>query len=163
MIPRLTRTAGVEMTHDHAFEARVRRLSVVSLLALGSLTWLAARDDAPLYVVILLGAGWLLMPAILRASLRRPRLRFALAVPAVLVASGLTAFCFRGLPHDDLVAAGWWTVTGSIWFGATMGTWLWFRWVPVPSPFDNPFGVPRLTLIALHIGGVLVGIGLILS
>jgi len=90
-------------------------------------------------------------------------LRYALALPAALVGVGLTAFCVSGLPDDRLVSAGWWTVTASIWLGATLGTWLWFRWMPVPPSFDDPFGGPRLALVALHIGGVLVGIGLILS
>ncbi len=159
----LHRPAGIEMTHDHPFEARVRRLSVVSSVALGVLVWLAVGDDASPVVVTMLVAGWVLMPAILRASLRRPKLRYGLAAPALLVAVALTVFCLTDIPDDTLAAAGWWTVTASIWFGATLGTWLWFRWLPVPDALDDPFGTLRLVLVAIHVAAALVGIGLVLS
>jgi hypothetical protein len=90
-------------------------------------------------------------------------LRFALAVPASLVAIALTVFCATDLPDGAAAAAGWWLVTASIWLGAGLGMWLWFRWLPVPDEFDNPFGPARLTLVAIHIGGVLAGIALILA
>jgi hypothetical protein len=154
---------GIEMTHDHPFEARVRRLSIVSLIALGTITWLAIGADASPTIVMMLIAGWLLMPVILRASLQHPKLRFALALPASLVAAGLTAFCMTGLPTGRVNAAGWLAVTAAVWLGAAMGMWLWFRWMPVPAAFENPFGPARLTLVAIHVGGVLAGIGLILT
>jgi hypothetical protein len=155
-------STGIEMTHDHSFEARVRRLSVVSLFALGTITWLAIEEEASPAIVVMLIAGWLLMPTVLRSSLQRPMLRFALAVPASFVAIGLTGLCLTSLPDNAINAAGWWMVTASIWLGATMGMWLWFRWMPVPMALADPFGRARLALIALHVGGVLAGVGMIL-
>lgn len=157
------RVPGVELTHDRTFEARVRRLSVVSLVALGTITWLAIRDNASTAVILLLIAGWISMPTVLRASLRRPGLRYALSVPAVLFAGGLTVFS-TSLP--DLAAtsaAGWWTITVSLWFGAMLGMWLWFRWLPVPTRLIDPFALGRLTLVTAHIGGVLIGIALVIA
>jgi len=158
-----THLTGIELTHDPPFEARVRRLSVVSLLALGVVTGLAIRDDAHLSIVVVLTLGWILMPTLLRASQRRPMLRYTLTIPATLVAIGLTIFCLTGLPSRTLAVAGWWTITAAIWFGATLGMWLWFRWMPVPQALDDPFSTARLALIALHVGGVLTGIALILA
>ena len=108
----------------------------------------------------MLTAGWLLMPTLLRASLNRPRLRYALAAPATLVGVGLLWFAASGFPSDTQV--GWWTITASIWFGATLGTWLWYRWLPVPSSLRDPFGPGRLMLVALHIGGAVTGIVLVI-
>ena len=154
---------GVELTHDPSFEARIRRLSVVSLIALGTITWLAIRDDASMAVVLLLTTGWILMPPVLRASLRRPALRYGLSVPAALVAGGLTLFSASATGLTATAAAGWWMITGSLWFGALLGMWLWFRWLPVPARLNHPFGFARLVLVTMHIGGVLIGMALVIA
>jgi hypothetical protein len=153
---------AVELTHDRSFEARIRRLSIVSLIALGTITWLAIRDDASLAVVLLLTAGWILMPTLLRASLRRPLLRYGLSIPATLSAGGLTLFCLARPDLGGASVAGWWTITASLWFGALLGMWLWFRWLPVPTWLGDPFGPGRLALVTIHIGGVLIGIALVI-
>jgi hypothetical protein len=153
---------GVELTHDEPFEARVRRLSVVSVVALGVITVLAIRDGAPVGVVLALVAGWILMPSLLRLSLRQPVLRYALAIPATAVTVALGVFCMAALPSDASVA-GWWVITASIALGAVMGMWLWFRWMPVPESLEDPFSPRRLTLVAVHIAGVLVGIVLVIT
>ncbi len=150
---------ALEFTHDRAFEARIRRLSVVSLVALAVIMGLAIRDDAPPGVVLLLVAGWILMPTLLRLSLLRPGLRYGLAVPATLYAGGLTLFSLSDPPS----AAGWWIITGALWFGALLGMWLWFRWLPVPRPLADPFGPARLALVAIHISAVLVGVALVIA
>jgi hypothetical protein len=157
------RAPGVELTHDRTFEARIRRLSVVSLFALGTITWLAIRDDASSTVVLLLTAGWISMPTVLRASLRRPGLRYALSVPATLFAGGLTLFSTSLADLEATSAAGWWTITVSLWFGAVLGMWLWFRWLPVPAWLTDPFGPGRLAFVTAHIGGVLIGIALVIA
>lgn len=154
---------GVELTHDPSFEARIRRLSVVSLIALGTITWLAIRDDASMPVVLLLATGWILMPTVLRASLRRPALRYGLSIPATLVAGGLTLFSATLPDGGGSSVAGWWTITASLWFGALLGMWLWFRWLPVPERLAEPFGFARLVLVSVHIGGVVVGIALVMA
>ena len=153
---------GVEFTHDESFEARIRRLSVVSVVALGIITALAIRDDAPIGVVLALVVGWVLMPSLLRLSLRRPPLRYALAIPATAVTGALGVFCLTALPSDASVA-GWWMITGSIALGALMGMWLWFRWLPVPRDLEDPFSLQRLALVAVHVAGVLAGIVLVVT
>lgn len=154
---------GVELTHDPPFEARIRRLSVVSLIALGAITGLAIRDGASTTVVLLLTTGWVLMPTVLRASLRRPGLRYALSIPATLVAGGLTLFSTTLSGNGDPAVVGWWMITVSLWFGAALGMWLWYRWIPVPRWLDAPFGLGRLVLVTLHIGGVLIGIAFVIA
>ena len=114
-------------------------------------------------IVLLLAAGWITMPTVLRASLRYPGLRYVLSLPATLVAGSLTALSARLPNPDGTSAVGWWMVTASLWFGAVLGMWLWFRWLPVPARLTDPFGTARLALVAIHIGGVLIGIALVLA
>jgi hypothetical protein len=150
--------AGVELTGDRLFEHRIRRLVVISAVALGSIWGLAVADDASTWILVLLGIGWVLMPAVLAMSLRRPMARYALMIPASFVSIGLAAMTISA-PGSTVV--GWMLVTAGIVFGGFIGMWFWFRWLPVPRPFDDPFGVPRLALVGAHVGLVLAGMTMV--
>jgi hypothetical protein len=152
---------SVELGTDPHFERRIRRLAVVSAIALGLICGLAvATLDAPAAVAALLGAGWLLMPATLAASVPRPRLRYALVLPATLVSLGLLAICVGWLPGDPAAAAGWLLLTAGIAVGGGLGLWFWFRLLPVPARLDDPFSTGRWALIGIHVGLVVAGFGL---
>ena len=157
----LGRPLPVELTADLRFAARVRRLSLVSLVALGLIWGLAvATLGAPPIVIAALAAGWALMPTTLAASLVHPRLRYGLVVPASLVSAGLLAICVGWLPADRVAATGWLLVTAGVLLGGGLGLWFWFRVLPVPRVLDNPFSAGRWALIGLHVALVLVGLGL---
>lgn len=153
--------AQVELSSDPRFERRIRRLAVVSAVALG-LIWglVVATLEAPLAVDVAFAAGWLLMPLTLVASLRRPRLRYGLVLPASLVSIGLLAACLGWLPADPLVAAGWLLMTAGVALGAGLGLWLWYRLLPVPARLDDPFSTGRWALIGVHVALVVAGFGL---
>ena len=91
----------VELTNDPAFARRVIRLALTSSIALG-LVWILAivTLDAHPSVGASLALGWLLMPSILFLSLRRPRLRYALAIPSALVGVPLLIICASNLPEE---------------------------------------------------------------
>lgn len=155
------RRDSVELGPDRHFERRIRRLAVVSAVALGLIWALAvATLDVPVAVAALLGAGWLLMPATLVASVPRPPLRYGLVLPATLVSIGLLAICFWWLPVEATAAAGWLLLTAGVAVGGGLGLWFWFRLLPVPSPLDDPFSTRRWTLIGIHVGLVVAGFGL---
>jgi hypothetical protein len=42
-----------------------------------------------------------------------------------------------------------------------LGAWFWFRWLPVPRSLHNPFAPGRWVLIGVHVGMIIVGIGLV--
>ena len=151
----------IELTRDPRFERRVRRLAVVSAVALG-LIWalVVSTLEAPLAVDAVFAAGWLLMPSTLVASLARPGLRYGLVVPASLVSLGLLAVCFGWLPTDPTVAAGWLLMTIGVALGGGLGLWLWYRLLPVPAGLDDPFSSGRWALIGVHIALVVAGLGL---
>ncbi|HEY8953987.1 MAG TPA: hypothetical protein VIP78_15680, partial [Candidatus Dormibacteraeota bacterium] len=97
---------------------RVQRLGFVSLVALGLIWWLAlATLAAPAWVAVALAAGWALMPIVLFGSLPRPRLRYALVLPASLVSVALLAICIAWLPGELLAAAGWVLITAGVLLG----------------------------------------------
>ena len=149
--------AGIEMTSDARFAARIRRLIAVSSLALGVISLLAlTATEAGWVSVALLTTGWITMPTVLAASLQRPRFRYLLTVPASLVSLGLlvTAATFDG---PAVAALGWWLMTAGAWLGAALGGWFWFRWVPVPAPLDDPFSIARWSLVATHVALVVSG------
>ncbi len=149
--------AGVEMTSDARFAARIRRLIAVSSVALGVISLLAlTATEVGWGAVALLAAGWITMPTVLAASLQRPRLRYLRTVPASLVSLGLlaTAATFDG---PALAELGWWLMTGGVWLGAGLGGWFWFRWAPVPALFDDPFSTARWSLVAVHAALVVSG------
>jgi hypothetical protein len=150
----------VELTANRLFAHRIRRLIVISTIALGAIWGLAVADDAEVWVLVLLGVGWLTMPTILALSLRRPMLRYALLVPANAVAIGLIGMT---LTAPDSTEVGWLLITLGIVVGGALGAWFWFRWLPVPRAFDDPYGTPRVALVGLHIGLVLVGIAMVVA
>ena len=156
----LSGVPGVELTADRLFEHRVRRLVAVSAVALGVMWGLALADDAPMWVLVLLAIGWVSMPTVLALSLRRPAVRYALVVPATAVSVGLIGMT---LAAPDPTAFGWSVLSVGILFGGSLGAWLWFRWLPVPRSLDDPFGTPRLTLVGVHIGLVLVGVAAVVA
>ena len=156
----LSTGSGVELTANRLFAHRIRRLIVISTIALGAIWGLAVADDAEVWVLVLLGVGWLTMPTILALSLRRPMLRYALLVPANAVAIGLIGM---SLTAPDSTEGGWLLVTIGIVVGGALGAWFWFRWLPVPRAFDDPYGTPRVALVGLHIGLVLVGIAMVVA
>jgi hypothetical protein len=97
----------------------------------------------------------------LSASLKWPRLRYGLAVPATAVSVALVAICLTALPGDPVLTAGWLLITGGVLLGGTMGLWFWFRWMPVPPRLADPFSPGRWGLIRLHVGLVVIGVVLV--
>lgn len=155
------RRLPLELSADPAFARRVRRLGLVSLVALGVIWGLAVTTlDAPPIVDGALLAGWALMPAILFASLARPMLRYGLVVPATLVTLGLLAIAMAWLPASPAAAVGWVLILVGVGLGGGMGLWLWYRLLPVPAGLANPFSPARWTLIGVHVGLIVVGIAL---
>jgi hypothetical protein len=145
---------GVELTADPLFARRVRRLVVVSAVALGLIAWLAIRSGGPRAAVVLLVLGWAIMPAVLAASLSRPRMRYALVLPATLATLGLVGMV---LSTGGAEMIGWMLITVGIAVGGCLGMWLWYRWFPVPYVLDDPYGTPRLMLLSIHIILVISG------
>jgi hypothetical protein len=153
-------TGPVELTADPSFARRIKRLIYVSFFALFALWGLATETTEGAALWLLFGA-WLLMPGVLAASLRWPRLRYLLTVPAVMAGSGLLVICLDALPDDALGRTGWILATAGVWFGAALGSWLWYRWLPVPKLLDAPFSKARWVLVAIHIALIVAGGGLV--
>jgi hypothetical protein len=152
---------SVELSDDPAFAGRIRRLAATAMVALGVIFGLAVLTlEAPPIVGAALAAGWASMPAVLVASLRRPRLRYALVVPSTLVGLPLLAIWAAWLPADPLAASGWLLITTGILLGGVLGVWFWFRLLPVPPQLDDPFAPGRIGLIRAHVALIVVGIGL---
>ena len=155
------RRVPVELSPDRRFEWRVKRLAAVSSVALGLIWALVVTTVAPPPPVdAVLAAGWLLMPTTLAASLRYPRLRYGLVIPASLVSIGLLAVCVGWLPAEPTIALGWILMTAGVALGGALGLWFWYRILPVPARFDDPFSTGRWALIGVHIALVTVGFGL---
>jgi len=152
------RYSGIEMTENRIFAHRVRRLVAISVVALGVIWGLAFMDGAPGWVLVFLALGWGLMPTILAGSLHRPTLRYALVVPATVVPIGLVGMVASGVTST---VNGWIVMAAGILVGGFLGLWFWFRWLPVPREFDDPFAWPRVTLIGVHIALVLVGAAMV--
>jgi hypothetical protein len=163
----MTRTDAVrmpsEMSADVRFRRRLRRLIVVSAVMLGAITLLAALStDARPVTIGLLAAGWLLMPTLLHAGLDRPRLRYLLIVPATLVSVGSIVVA-SGVEPGSTAAIGWWLIAGGVLFGGGLGSWFWYRWMPVPDQLDDPFSPGRIALIAVHVALVVIGMALVIA
>jgi hypothetical protein len=156
---RLVARSAVEVTADRAFTRRVARLSIVSALMLGAI-WAAARASRQGHPAIgyLLTSGWVLMPVVLLASLRRPRLRYALILPATLVTIGVAATFATVGSFDTRATAGWALVTSGVLLGDTLGVWFWFRLFPVPRALDDPFSRGRWVVVGLHVALVVTGL-----
>src|SRR5450830_1368111 len=131
----------VELTDDPAFARRIIRLALTSSIALGLV--------------------WLMMPSILFLSLRRPRLRYALAIPSTLVGVPLLIICASYLPEGQLARTGWLLLTTGILNGGVLGAWFWFRWLPVPRWLHAPFSPSRWALVGLHVALVVSGLVLV--
>lgn len=155
----LRRGTPIELSADPRFSGRVRRLALTSVVALGLIWVLAvATLEAPPVVGIALAAGWLLMPAILVASLARPAVRYALVVPATLVGLSLLAISWAWLPDHSVAATGWLLLTTGILLGGWLGLWFWYRLLPVPRQLDDPFSPARLALIGVHVALIVIGL-----
>lgn len=153
---------GVELTEDAAFAGRVRRLARVSSVALGAIVVLAWGNlEVPWFVLAALIAGWCTMPAVLAVSVHRPRSRYLLMVPAGLVSGALLAISVAYLPSDAAAQAGWLLITAGVLLGGTLGMWFWYRMLPVPARFEDPFGHGRMALIRVHIATVVSGMVLV--
>lgn len=153
---------GVEMTGDARFAGRVRRLAITSGVALGAIWALAAFTlDAAAAIDLALLAGWLLMPAVLGASLARPGVRPLVSLPSTLVTVALLALCLTALPAHQPQRSGWLLVAAGILLGGALGLWLWFRLLPVPAALDDPYAHGRWALIGVHVGLIVAGLALV--
>jgi hypothetical protein len=155
----LARPRCRELSLDVAFAARVRRLAAVSAVALGGLLLLWLRTaEAPAAFAALLGGGWLTMPLVLLASLRRPRLRYALVLPSTFVSVPVGAAAVGLVSTVSPAAqAGWALVACGVALGAVMGAWFWFRLLPVPRALDDPFSAARWALVVTHVALIVAG------
>lgn len=132
---------------------RVQRLAAVSVVALGLIWWFSRDVDDAGFAPAALLAGWVLMPAVLLLSLRAPRVKYGLAVPATLVSLACLWLALQARP-----SAGWMLVSAGILMGGAMGAWFWFRWAPIPAAFDDHRSAPRIALVATHVALVTAGI-----
>ena len=143
-------------------DARIKRLAIVSSVALGVIWLLAARsNDGTPAIEGALFAGWLLMPLVLASSLVRPRLLPALLLPSTLVSLGLLAISLNARESGSSDAPGWLLLLSGILLGDLLGAWLWFGVGPLPRCMRDPFGLPRSGLIGLHVALVAGGMALI--
>jgi hypothetical protein len=101
------------------------------------------------------------MPSILALSLSRPRLRYALIVPSLLVTLALLTISLVVPPGSVIQRVGWALMTGGVLLGGSLGVWFWFRWLPVPSFLVDPFSRMRWGLIGLHVCLIVIGIALV--
>ena len=160
----LHRSIPVELTADPRIARRVQRLAATSAVALGLIWVLAVTTlEAPVPVDAALAAGWIMMPAVLVASLGRPSFRYWLIIPSTLVGFALVAISLGWLPGDPAAAAGWLLMTVGVLLGGVMGLWLWFRVVPVPTTLEDPFSAGRWALIALHVALITTGLALAIA
>jgi len=159
----IARGEAVELTPDPGFGRRIRRLVRISAVALGIIWALVmALADTSNTAPLLVGAGWLTMPTLLAVSLKQPRVRYLLIIPAGLVAAGLGVVVATN-PASSVEQAGWWLLLAGVLLGASLGGWFWYRWLPVPTAFHQPFSPGRWALITVHAGAILLGVGLILG
>ncbi|MEA2002106.1 MAG: hypothetical protein U9N84_09525 [Actinomycetota bacterium] len=148
---------SLEMTTDPGFLRRIKRLILVSSVALGLICLLVlSTADVGWVPTSLIIGGWVSMPVLLAGSLSRPELRYLLTVPAGLVSVALFVVAL-GFDGSGSARLGWWAMTAGVLTGATLGAWFWYRWVPVPQALDEPFSRGRWALIAVHAGLVVVG------
>lgn len=155
----LGRPVPVELTGDPRIRARVTRLALVSLVALGVIVGLAAATlELPGWLLAGLALGWVLMPSVLAWSLRDARARYLLVVPSTLVTLGLVAIGIWWRPAEVTAATGWVLMAGGVTVGAALGLWLWYRLLPVPAALEDPLGPGRWSLIGVHVALVVIGI-----
>lgn len=149
----------IELSGDAGFARRVMRLGAVSVIAPGIIWWLAAtRLAVPPWLLVMLPAGWWLMPTVLFASLPWPGLRPLLILPSTLITVPVLAIVVWWLPASLVAAIGWVLIAGGLLMGGVQGGWFWFRWAPVPEALDDPFSAWRWRLIAIHVGLIVLGL-----
>jgi hypothetical protein len=141
---------------------RIRRLAVVSAVALGIVYLLATRSQhgSPAIEAALF-SGWLLMPIALSLCLVRPRLLLGLLVPSTLVTLGLAALSLNAVQAESAEAPGWLVLTSGVVLGDLLGVWFWFGFAPVPYPLRDPFSFGRSALILIHVTLVVAGMALV--
>lgn len=162
MIPNVVPT--MEMSGSFEFAGRIRRLVLVSAIALGSIWFVAINKlDLPVWVESLLLAGWVLMPTLLAISLRRPAARYLIAVPASLVSAALVAILVLELPATMAATIGWLLITTGILLGGSLGLWFWYRLLPVPGGLDYPFSPGRWVLVGIHVGLIVIGLMFVIA
>jgi len=154
-------SVAIEMSADPSFERRIRRLIVISAVALGLVCLLACTtaEERNIWLLLLI-AGWISMPVLLAASLKRPAFRYLLTLPTAAVTTGLLGVAL-GFTGSSVGRLGWWLMTAGVSAGGTLGAWFWYRWAPVPRALDRPFSTGRWALIAIHAGLVAIGGGLV--
>ncbi|MGE0598107.1 MAG: hypothetical protein AB7P41_01610 [Dehalococcoidia bacterium] len=118
--------------------------------------WLSLGIDDTTVASLALAIGWVTMPSILLVSLRVPRLKFGLAVPAGLVTLGAAWLAVLEFP-----SVGWSLVAGGTSMGGLVGAWLWFAWAPIPAAFASPNARPRLALLTVHVAIIVAGIAVL--
>ena len=159
----LHRPVPVELTQDPRVVRRVKRLAVVSAVALGAIWWLAVSTlEVPPAIGVALLAGWLSMPSTLLASLHDERWRYGLVVPSTLVSLALLAIVVGWSP-GGIAGLGWQSMLLGVLLGGLMGCWFWYRLLPVPAAFDAPDATARWVLIGLHVALIMAGLILVAS
>jgi hypothetical protein len=150
------------MSADPRFTGRVIRLTATSAVVLGLIFLLWAVTTPGIAIIgVGLGAGWVLMPSLLALSLWRPVIRYGLVAPAAMVSVALVAISLWGQPKTPVAEAGWLLISGGVLLGGALGAWFWFRWLPVPRSLHDPFAPGRWVLIGVHVGMIIVGLGLV--
>ncbi len=155
---------GSEMGLHPQILARVRRLALVSSVALGAIFVLGSTTlDVSAVTTASLAGGWVLMPTSLVLSIKRPRIRYLLILPSTLVSAGLLAICLTALPVEWPARVGWLLITGGVMLGGILGLWFWYRFVPVPRFLDAPFSPGRWALIGIHVAMIVLGLTLVVG
>lgn len=145
-----------------AMRRRIVRLAAVSAVALGLIWWLAVeRTTAPAAAIWALLAGWLLMPAVLVASLAIPAASRLLIVPSTLVTLPVAAIALMPWSPDGIVRASWAAVAIGLLLGGGLGLWLWLGAFPAPEPLRDPRAPLRWVLIVIHVAPIVVGLTLL--
>ena len=142
---------------------RIRRLTLVSAIALGIIWWLSTGTTyAAMPTRLALALGWLVMPTVLLARLRLPRARLGLALPSTLVTVALAAISIAAWRDGSATAPGWSLLLLGITLGDLLGGWLWFGVLPVPPGLRDLGSVARWLLILAHVGPLVAGLAWLL-
>ncbi len=147
-----------------AMRRRIIRLAAVSAVALGLVWWLAVeRTAAPAAATGALLAGWLLMPAVLVASLAVPVATRLLVVPSTLVTLPVAAIVAVPWSPDGMAHAAWAAIAVGVLLGGLFGLWLWLGAFPRPEPLRDPRSPVRWAMIVVHVVPIVFGLALLLT